>query len=497
MSTLIKRVPFSIFLGPAIPLALFFCGHFYYYASTYWLGIMHPAWFVWAYLLLTAGPALYQGARKIAGTINIIDILFLLLLLLIGLSIAANNFSEPSRAAYLLLVNAFLPYGVARLLTVGGIGLMVRTCAVLCMLAIPISVAGLIAVSKFEFAQDRIHTFLGVYYSNNEAGLILGLGMTIISVFALREAYKRASYYFAFAVAALIVCVSVITILTARGGLVAGVISSLILISISTDTPAKIRLVLLGCLIGAIAVSAQFIPDQRKVFLGQVVNLTSKQSLSRMLEADLAVEDNRHDKVVGSTYNFPRMTEYQGDFPSLTDRPELLKAGNSANFRLLYYREALTMIMQNPVTGVGSGNFGNYSPTQLLQSNNALCEDTEKKFVICTQPTNFTSPHSNILHVLSELGLVGGGLFAAFILLPVLRLYKAMRRAASQKLTDLGWYLGGMWLFILTESQFYGNYFTDFQFYLVTGCIAAFVSGISVQEVEKLNQTEYFPESTN
>lgn len=465
MSTVIKRAPFSIFLSPAIPLALFFCGHFYYYASTYWLGIRHPAWFVWAYLLLTAGPALYQGARKIAGTINIIDILFLLFLLLIGLSIAANNFSEPSRAAYLLLVNAFLPYGVARLLSVGGIGLMVRTCVVLCMLAIPIGVAGLIAVSKFEFAQDRIHTFLGVYYSNNEVGLILGLGMTIISVFALRDAYKRASYYFAFASAALIVCVSVITILTARGGLVAGVISSLILISISTDTPAKIRLVLLGVLIGAIAVSAQFIPDQRKVFLGQAVNLTNMQSLNRMLAADLAAED--------------------GPELAAKDRPELLKAGNSANFRLLYYRDALTMIMQNPVTGVGSGNFGNYSPTQFLQSNNALCEDTEKKFVICTQPTSFTSPHSNILHVLSELGLVGGGLFAAFILLPVLRFYKAMRRAASPKLTDLGWYLGGMWLFILTESQFYGNYFTDFRFYLMTGCIVAFVSGISVQEAEK------------
>jgi O-antigen ligase len=450
-----RRPSFQIFLSPAIPLALFLCGPFYYYASNYWFGIRHPAWFVWAYLLLTASAALYRGARVLARTINIVDILFLLFLLLVGFSLATHDFPESARAAYLLLVNAALPYGAARLLPMCGIALMVRTCAILCMLAIPISLAGLIALSKEEFEQDRIHTLFSFYYSNNEVGLMLGLSMVILSVFALRDAYKRPYYYFAAALAVLIFCTSLLTILTARGGLVASVIASLILIFISTASPVKNRLALLGTLIVSIVVSVQLIPDKRKIFLGQLdIMSTSIPDL---------------------------VLRYTPD----KDKVEPLKEGNSASIRLLYYRDVLNIILKNPVSGVGVGSFGNYSSIVQLQSNNALCGDPIKGYVKCTGTTNFASPHSNILHVITELGLAGAGVFVAFILLAIQRLQKLVRETPRQEVKVLGWYLGGMWLFFFTASQFYGNYFTDFQFYLLTGCLAAFIAGDSGQELKK------------
>jgi len=229
---------------------------------------------------------------------------------------------------------------------------------------------------------------------------------------------------------------------------------------------------LLGAIILAVSVSAQFISEQRKTFLGQLdITQINEKALQRQYELSLAKRKKHiHEAVKGGTEEVRE------------GRPELLSAGNSINIRLLGYWDALNMFMQNPITGVGAGNFGDHSLIVQLQSSNAFCGDPKKGYVSCVVSTKFTSPHSNILHVLSEFGLIGAGIFAAFILLTILHLYQAMKRTASPKLMALGWYLGGMWFFFVTTSQFYGNYFTDFRFYLMAGCVAAFVAGISVQE---------------
>lgn len=465
----------SHFASNAIPAALFLCGPFYYYVAAHWFGIAHPAWIIGGYLVLTTLALMPQRLGLLLRHMNTIDYLMVVFLLIVLFSITIHGFSEKKGGIYTLAVYMLLPYGVARLFTINEIGQFIKACLVLGLVALPISVAGLATLSPTDLAQDRIRNFFGVYYSNNEAGLVVGVCLVMCTISILLSEGKKNVGIACRAIvwAGLALSAWVLTFLSARGGLVAGICVSGLLVFLIKPVTVRTRALLLGVLVLSVIISASMLPGERKAFIGQLVTAPiSKKIHPPATNQDLAKSSADIEKPPGNNFQLYSLREAESVDP-LKQRPQLLLDGNSPAIRILEYREALDLIVKFPFFGVGAGNFGVYSPTAKLLSKNALCIEEKRGMYVCPQSPVFSGPHSTILHVFAELGFLGFVAYSALLLFSLKGLYMLAKYSASGKEKAYAWYLGGVWLFYLITDQFYGNYFTSFQFYLLTGCVAA------------------------
>ena len=451
----------------AIPAALFLCGPFYYYVMAHWFGIAHPAWIIGGYLMLATLAVLPQRFGLLLRSLGAIDYLLMAFLLIVLFSMVMHGPSERGRGVYLLAVSLLLPYGTVRLFTLEEVGVFIRTCAILGLAALPISFIGLWMLSPVDLEQDRIRGLFGVYYSNNEAGLVIGLCMVMCAIFVLLSDRKKhvGFAYRSIAWAGLALSAGLLTFLSARGGMVAGLGVSVILILFVKPVSARTRVLLLGVLILSVIISASMLPQSRKDFIGQL-NVMNLPPISKQ------VPPISKQNEISNSSELPENP--------LKLRPQILLDGNSSAIRVLLYYDALNLIARFPFFGVGAGNFGVYSPIVKLQSENALCADKKEVRLICPQSPIFSSPHSTILHVFAELGIFGMVVFSALMFFLAKGLYIAVNKSANERIKSYAWYLGGGWLFFLILDQFYGNYFTSFQFYLWTGCVAAFLSNVAI-----------------
>lgn len=124
---------------------------------------------------------------------------------------------------------------------------------------------------------------------------------------------------------------------------------------------------------------------------------------------------------------------------------------NSISDRWVHYRSAWEIFLAKPLTGVGANSYGFYS---------------------CRGPGWF--PHTTILQVLAELGVIGGLLYFPLIWLvfwaPITR-YKLEVNVPFR--ANMGWLLAFVVL-QFTTSQFNGNYFMSAGLYFAMGLAASF-----------------------
>lgn len=123
---------------------------------------------------------------------------------------------------------------------------------------------------------------------------------------------------------------------------------------------------------------------------------------------------------------------------------------DSIAMRWILYQEAIAMFLQKPWLGVGAAAFGWYS---------------------CTGPGGF--PHSTVLQVLSELGVLGGCVFAALIALTVGTLIGRVRDAKSDSESRSITFLVSMFVSVFIADQVYGNYFMAVAIWLLIGIVAS------------------------
>ena len=109
------------------------------------------------------------------------------------------------------------------------------------------------------------------------------------------------------------------------------------------------------------------------------------------------------------------------------------------------------MFVARPVVGVGANQFGFYS---------------------CAGPGWY--PHSTILQVLAELGVIGGALYF-WMIWEVLRrsLARIRRPQDSSNRLDANWIFAFFVLQLIT-SQFFGSYLLSAAFYFAIGLAASF-----------------------
>jgi O-Antigen ligase len=124
---------------------------------------------------------------------------------------------------------------------------------------------------------------------------------------------------------------------------------------------------------------------------------------------------------------------------------------DSISDRWVHYQTALAIFLSSPLAGVGANRYGHYS---------------------CTGPGWF--PHSTILQVLAELGILGALVYGLLILAAV---YAILQRyfSSDHLMTKViaGWVLAYL-AFQLATNQLYGNYFMSAGLYFVIGIASRF-----------------------
>lgn len=133
---------------------------------------------------------------------------------------------------------------------------------------------------------------------------------------------------------------------------------------------------------------------------------------------------------------------------------------NSISDRWIHYRTAWEIFLAKPWTGVGANSYGFYS---------------------CTGPGWF--PHSTILQVLAELGVMGGLLYFSLIGAVVWTIISRGNTEASiRSQVNMSWLLAFV-VFQFTVSQFNSNYFMSAGLYFVIGLAASLLNGVKENRV--------------
>ena len=133
---------------------------------------------------------------------------------------------------------------------------------------------------------------------------------------------------------------------------------------------------------------------------------------------------------------------------------------NSIWDRWIHYRTAWEIFLAKPLTGVGANFYGFYS---------------------CTGPGWF--PHSTILQVLAELGVLGGLLYFSLIGVVFWTIISRCKSELTvQSKANMSWLLAFV-VFQFTVSQFNSNYFMSAGLYFVIGLAASLMSAAKEKPV--------------
>jgi O-antigen ligase len=403
-------------LDPAVSFAVFLC-----LAPTFPMfarvsGVSHPAYFVLAYL---AGSCI--RARK-TGAFNALhyqraDGLFAIFVVVVLTSWWSAGLVAGYRAVADIVAFGVVPWVVARSLTVRQVLVVLRYTAVIGAVT-TIALLVWIFTWQVDAGRERVLVQQDAVYGVFGAPVAF---MTVISGAYLlwrREggrAYLRRGAWIMYALG----IVSIVA-MGARGMIVAVLLTTTALSIVNFSRPFLKRLLLpfAGIVVAVCAVIAQPAARQEHFF-------RLAEPILEYVEGDAALAE-----------------------------PD--SAPDSIGIRTELYEESWKMFLNEPLTGVGAGRFGLESRFYRGQA------------VLAT-------PHSSVLHVLAELGVIG--------LLPFLVLvsgggYYLLRTVSSDELSVGSGTLvmvGAVWLYAVIFDQFSGSYFVALPFYAFS---ALLVNGI-------------------
>lgn len=126
---------------------------------------------------------------------------------------------------------------------------------------------------------------------------------------------------------------------------------------------------------------------------------------------------------------------------------------DSISDRWVHYQTALAIFFSHPLAGVGANRYGHYS---------------------CSGPGWF--PHSTILQVLAELGLLGVAVYGLMLLMALHAIWKHYHSSDDVLAKAIAGWLLAYLIFQLATSQLYGNYFLSAGLYFVVGVASRIVN---------------------
>jgi hypothetical protein len=426
--------------GPAFPLALLVNGSFFYFAAMFLLNIAPNSIITGCYYLGLIGIALFlsiRGGKFPQLSLQAADIFFLIWIALITVSLFYYGISGREKLLIYLGLLVVFPYFCGRLIRLEDISSFL-------IAIILISCCGfLLAILDGFFRSDIVLSWVKpVFFNFNHTNLLLGfiIGGLLVVMFQvfLTPVARLQQWGKKFLLVSPLFILGLV-FLVSRGVLLAMLVVMTFSCLSAVWVPWSRRIGLFMFVMLMVAVSFQITPESR-VAAAQLVLDSFEQQIFKDTAKDTA-KDRVKDRVESDLECGP-----------------VLRNNNSVDIRIMFWKEAWRMFVENPLFGVGAGQFGKYS---------------------CA-PGGF--PHSPIVQAFSELGLFGGGLYVLFIASSVSCFWLVIRRSSNFKLRILAWLIFPLWLFYLLIDQMYGNYFMNTAFVLLCG-IAVAMAGHSTEEV--------------
>lgn len=443
--------PINLITSPATPAALLLYGIVFGFAMWSYLGSPWPQHFtITFYIVVSIWSAivLYSRWAALGFSVNRLDVLFCTFLLWVLGSVATHWWSGTIKYLEFMPFFFILPYLLGRMMLTHDLDLFKK---------ILISAAGaLLLLLPFEYIKNSQPGFL---YENSPAPILFGQGhgtmlsglifsaalLALISKLlhpitssAERDKYRKTDHIFYYLLLAAII--SAMVWIASRGPAVAAGLGAIVLFFFSSSFAWRKKMTILFYL-GVFALVASTISFQNKHHKEyfQLLFLKPSVALSQV------------------PINSPRL-EY--------GKP-ILGGGickeipNSIADRWIHYRSAWEIFLAKPLVGVGANSYGFYS---------------------CAGPGWY--PHSTILQVLAELGILGGLIYFPLLLVVVSVPIKRYLATTDMPLKEnMSWLLAYMALQI-TISQFNGNFFMSASLYFTIGIAASFYDGAKSKQVE-------------
>ncbi len=440
----------NLMKSPATPAAILLYGIVFGFALWSYLGLQWPRYLTVALYSLVAvwAMAVIVSRWRLSGFIfNKVDFLFCAFLLWVLGSVATHWWKGSILKLEFMPFFFILPYILGRMMVVEDFDLFKR---------ILIGMAGiLLLLLPFEYIKNSQPGFL---YENSPAPILFGQGHgTMLSGLLFSAALlaliskltspptsntapssnKKQYRFFYYLLLASIV--SAMVWIASRGSAVAVILGVITLFFFAPflGWKKKIAILLYLGLFAIVAFSISFQNKHHEAYF-KLLLLRPSVALSEVLRQPPKLEFGK--PILGESI--------------------CKEIPNSIADRWIHYRTAWEIFLAKPLTGVGANGYGFYS---------------------CTGPGWY--PHTTILQVLAELGVLGGLLYFALlwvvVRVPITRYFSATDVSFK---ANMGWLLAFMVLQI-TTSQFYGSYFMSAGLYFVMGLAASFHHGAKLKQV--------------
>lgn len=430
----------SFVLSPALPAALLLYAIIFGFALWSYLGwqwrrmdtiLLYSVIFLWA-----AG-TVFNRWRRASIALNQLDILVIVFALLVLGSIATHWWDGTVQYLKYMPFFFLLPYLLGRAMRSDDINLFKS-------LLIGFAIT-LLLLMPFEYWRNSQPGFL---YENSPAPILFIQGHGTM-------------------LAGLLFSAGLLALIT---NLIATPVSNVGLAKLGTGSPALIYL-LIAALLGAMAWIASRGPAVALLFGMLALFLFStfiswKKKLAILLAVcfagllafTISFQNPHHKHYFKLLFMRPAtaLSAVPSNLPKLEYGKPILGAEicknipNSITDRWIHYRTAWEIFLAKPWTGVGANFYGFYS---------------------CTGPGWF--PHSTVLQVLAELGVLGGVLYFLLIALVFRTIVSRIKSGPTVQLKSNTIWLLAFTVFQFTVSQFNSNYFMSTGLYFSIGLAAS------------------------
>ncbi len=393
-----------------LPLALILIFTPFYSGLSAQYAIAHPARIIAIFMAIVAVWIVFRNGLRIK--LHSLDIFFIsFVAIVIGSLVLVGTQDKKQGIVYVMSV-MLVPYIFARLLKKSDTKVFVWATFWLALILVPVCIFGISKLMHGDASIERLVLY-GQYLGPGTFGIAIGILIPLSILFALSAAADGKKNY----IALLILPIAMWTVVTlgSRSVFASELMTSFLILIFARNVGAKFRLKLTAFLLICATISIISLQGSRASFFGKMITDAA---------TPITISANCHIK------------------------------GNSVAIRKILYTEAIDLFAKNPISGVGAGNFGFYS-----------CLEYEHQ--------SFSSPHSTVLHVLSDLGLIGGLPFFGLVLIASIGLLRRVWRDGIDGNNMTVWMLSSLWVYYFIIDQSSHSYFTVVHFYLLAGVIAS------------------------
>lgn len=341
---------------------------------------------------------------------------FMIIFFGLAIKLYSGEWIKVQRNFGYFLLFVISPYFLGRTATSGVIrkyGNLLLGCALLITLSLAIP-----GVATYDPIYGR-PTFFSTEFSRISLAFSLGLGAILTTGRAQASSGRYPGLGYALALILILIGLSYVT-LRAPYYLATLLVVVMIFIRKSQQNRWLIAAVFLGVLIGSL-VSSDF-----SLYHSKITNIKTEQLPLSNLHQDFFGKDAFNVQAGRSVL-------------SHVDCLPAKISDDSIMIRAVLYLEAIKLFLYSPLFGVGVSNFSNYS---------------------CFSPHGF--PHSTILHVAAEMGVLGLSLFLISIIFAAQRLCMAVQGHAIER-----WILFSFIYFLILDQGFASYFFSLYTYFFI------------------------------